>query len=281
MAELAPEAEPAPETEMAELAPEAEPAPETEMVDALPQTENNTGDFVAPPPQSAVLAEMLSTGSNSGDLNPDSTQETVQTDFIDAIDVETTDDESRFVDAVPPPPDFDMDQTFRVSLLKDENQTIVSEDEVAEIDSTSESMVSDSDNGEPLNLIEERFDQQVAALPPDMPVSGLETSIFDDTVPVFFRSGSASLDDDALGIIADIAERLVKSPEARLKILAFSEHSGNDTNKARRLSLSRAIELRTAFAENGVDETRMDIKALGSSHGDGSPNRADLVIVSP
>ena len=85
----------------------------------------------------------------------------------------------------------------------------------------------------------------------------------------------------ALRVVGDIAEKLKEFPEIRLQILAFAELSGNNPSKARRLSLSRAMALRSALIDNGVDNTRMDIKALGSNYGDDPPNRADVVIVSP
>ena len=55
--------------------------------------------------------------------------------------------------------------------------------------------MSEDDNGEPVDLIGDRFDEQVAALPPDAPTVASENMLFDDTISVFFRLGAASLDD--------------------------------------------------------------------------------------
>ncbi len=282
-------AEDGPALEVAEDGPAlevAEDGPALEVAEDGPALEKRGQENVAPPSQMMASLETPST-----QMNPDlSGLDIAEADFTD--DIETTDEDNDLGShgleiTVPPPPDLDMDRSFRVSAPEDEIQAVVSQDEIAAIDSVSDSLLasdsiaSDSDNGEPVDLIGDRFDEQVAALPPDAPPAASENRFLEDTISIFFRPGSASLDDDALQIVGDIAERLEKSPGMRLQVLAFAELIGNNPSKARRLSLSRAMALRTALSDNGIDNKRMDIKALGGGYGDDPPNRADVVIVSP
>jgi outer membrane protein OmpA-like peptidoglycan-associated protein len=57
--------------------------------------------------------------------------------------------------------------------------------------------------------------------------------------------------------------------------------AGNDdaTSQARRLSLSRALAVRSYLIEHGVRSTRMDVRALGNKVPEGPPDRVDVMLV--
>jgi outer membrane protein OmpA-like peptidoglycan-associated protein len=110
--------------------------------------------------------------------------------------------------------------------------------------------------------------QQLAALTP----SG------DSLLQVRFRAGSSALtrgDEDLLKTMAD----KVAATEARLQLKAYAEGSGNDTSKARRLSLSRALAVRSFLIENGLRSTRIDVRALGIARDGGAPDRVDILLL--
>jgi len=110
--------------------------------------------------------------------------------------------------------------------------------------------------------------QRLAALTP----SG------DNFGQVRFRAGSSVLtrdDEDRLKAMAD----KVASTEARLQLKAYAEGIGNDTSKARRLSLSRALAVRSFLIENGLRSTRIDVRALGLARDGDVPDRVDIVLL--
>ena len=110
--------------------------------------------------------------------------------------------------------------------------------------------------------------RQVAALTPSS----------DDILQVRFRAGSSALTRDDEDLLKTIADK-VAATEARLQLKAYAEGSGNDTSKARRLSLSRALAVRSFLIENGLRSTRIDVRALGIARDSGAPDRVDIVLL--
>ena len=51
---------------------------------------------------------------------------------------------------------------------------------------------------------------------------------------------------------------------ARLQLLAYAAGAENESSKARRLSLSRALAVRSYLIAEGVRSTRIDVRALGN-----------------
>lgn len=77
-----------------------------------------------------------------------------------------------------------------------------------------------------------------------------------------------------------MAEKVAPT-EARLQLKAYASGKGNDTSKARRLSLSRALAVRSFLIENGLRSTRIDVRALGIARDGGAPDRVDIVLLEP
>ncbi|MDP6691755.1 MAG: OmpA family protein [Alphaproteobacteria bacterium] len=110
--------------------------------------------------------------------------------------------------------------------------------------------------------------QQLAALPP----SG------DALLQVRFRAGSSVLTRDDEDLLKIMAEKVAPT-NARLQLKAYAEGTGNDTSKARRLSLSRALAVRSYLIENGLRSTRIDVRALGIARDGGAPDRVDILLL--
>ncbi len=100
----------------------------------------------------------------------------------------------------------------------------------------------------------------------------------DDILQVRFRASSSALTRDDEDLLKTIADK-VAATEARLQLKAYAEGSGNDTSKARRLSLSRALAVRSFLIENGLRSTRIDVRALGIARDGGVPDRVDIVFL--
>ena len=93
-----------------------------------------------------------------------------------------------------------------------------------------------------------------------------------------FEPGSSELAKPLKPRLDAIAERMVSDPDMRIQLRAFAAGKKEAANQARRLSLVRALAVRSYLIKNGVRSTRMDVRALGNGYGDGPPDRVDLVL---
>ncbi len=80
---------------------------------------------------------------------------------------------------------------------------------------------------------------------------------------------------------ADLKAFAASLPDDETVRLTINAYAGGDPatpSIARRLSLSRALAVRSALIEEGVRATRIDVRALGLAAGDGPPDRVDVLI---
>jgi outer membrane protein OmpA-like peptidoglycan-associated protein len=59
--------------------------------------------------------------------------------------------------------------------------------------------------------------------------------------------------------------------------MAFAQGTEDTASQARRLSLSRALAVRTYLIDQGIRSTRMDVRALGATADQGPLDRVDIV----
>ncbi len=115
---------------------------------------------------------------------------------------------------------------------------------------------------------------QVAALSP-----ARQTGAGPQSLRIPFSGEAAVLPEPAKGDLKQIAGSLSKDPALRVQVMAYASGS-DDGGKARRLSLSRALAVRTYLIEQGIGSTRIDVRALGNTAEGGPSDRVDLVVVS-
>ena len=96
---------------------------------------------------------------------------------------------------------------------------------------------------------------------------------------VLFSPGSAALNTKALEHIAAIREKIEVDRSLRLQLVAYATNTDDNPSRARRLSLSRALVVRSHLVEKGVESTRVDIRALGNKSGETLGDRVDLVLL--
>ncbi len=70
-----------------------------------------------------------------------------------------------------------------------------------------------------------------------------------------------------------------ESENLRVQLMAYAEGTAETASQARRLSLSRALAVRSFLINQGVRSTRMDVRALGNKSQGGPSNRVDAVLV--
>jgi len=97
---------------------------------------------------------------------------------------------------------------------------------------------------------------------------------------VIFAAGAADLPDAARRDLDALAQRLTANPQTRLQLVAYASGSAEEANQARRISLSRALAVRSYLIEHGVPNSRMDVRALGNRNDNGGPlDRVDIVLL--
>ncbi|MBC8242667.1 MAG: OmpA family protein [Alphaproteobacteria bacterium] len=96
---------------------------------------------------------------------------------------------------------------------------------------------------------------------------------------VIFGDAESRLPGDAGDELSAIAEKIKGSDNFRIQLMAYAGGEGLSASKAHRLSLSRALSVRSFFIENGVRSTRIDVRALGDKTNEQPINRVDINIV--
>ena len=98
---------------------------------------------------------------------------------------------------------------------------------------------------------------------------------------VIFQSGSADLTDDSRRELGLLAQRLGREGESRIQLLAYAEGTPENESQARRLSLSRALAVRSYLIDQGIRSTRVNVQALGIKSAGGPPDRVDAMAATP
>ncbi len=114
---------------------------------------------------------------------------------------------------------------------------------------------------------------QIAALPPAAPVEG--------QVLIAFPVDSAALDEVGKSALGELVQRLLADETMRVQLLAYAGGSEDTASRSRRMSLSRALAVRTFLIEQGVRSTRMDVRALGNKVAGDPADRVDVIPQAP
>ncbi|MHA1570163.1 MAG: OmpA family protein [Alphaproteobacteria bacterium] len=104
-------------------------------------------------------------------------------------------------------------------------------------------------------------------------------AITGDSLRLTFTTAKAELKPEATERLTALAARLMEGPEMRVQLKAYAAGTAETASQARRLSLSRALAVRSFLIAKGVESTRMDVRALGTKFEEGPPDRVDILIV--
>ncbi len=115
--------------------------------------------------------------------------------------------------------------------------------------------------------------QQMAALPPP------SQSVDGPFGRIDFAVNAAELPATANSVLDRAASDMKRDDNIRLQIVAYATGGDESGSQARRLSLSRALAVRSYLIDQGIRSTRMDVRALGSRAPEGPSDRVDIVIV--
>ncbi|CAA6605745.1 putative Lysophospholipase [Rhodospirillaceae bacterium LM-1] len=118
---------------------------------------------------------------------------------------------------------------------------------------------------------------ETASLPDAAAPSVMESG--ETLMQVVFADGATRIPDNKLTDLKALAGRMSKDEDIRLQLLAYAEGTDANASKARRLSLSRALAVRSYLIDQGVRSTRIDVRALGNKAGSGPAERVDVVMM--
>jgi outer membrane protein OmpA-like peptidoglycan-associated protein len=110
---------------------------------------------------------------------------------------------------------------------------------------------------------------QQAALPP--------TAMDQLTVP--FAPDSADPPRDAVRSLSTLAAMLAENDALRLRLNAYAPGATAEESRSRRLSLSRALAVRSRLVDAGISSTRIEVRALGNAATEGPLDRVDVIVL--
>jgi outer membrane protein OmpA-like peptidoglycan-associated protein len=118
-----------------------------------------------------------------------------------------------------------------------------------------------------------------AAIPPATETSEPMPSLGADEYSLAFASESFELSDAARRDLDRVIATMGQDENLRIQLQAYAKGDGSNASKARRLSLSRALQVRSYLIDQGVRSTRIDVRALGSNVPSGPADRVDIKTV--
>lgn len=128
-----------------------------------------------------------------------------------------------------------------------------------------------------------------SALAPPPPVqrpatsatAGSTTAATTDGLRVIFASGKSDLTPESATALTDFAKKVPAGENISLNVVAFSAGTPEDPSTARRLSLARALAIRTALMADGIASTRIYVRAMGVPAGTdtGPLDRVDIAVL--
>lgn len=118
-----------------------------------------------------------------------------------------------------------------------------------------------------------------APAPTEQASTASATSSDDGAVQVIFNGGDTKLSADGQAAVDKVLGELEKSDGVRVQLMAYAVGDDLTASQARRISLSRALSVRSYLIEKGVRSSRIDVRALGDK-GEGDPkNRVDVNLI--
>jgi len=95
---------------------------------------------------------------------------------------------------------------------------------------------------------------------------------------VAFAKDGSRVPDAASPLLSQLVDRMNADPSLQVQMLAYASGDEDDSSKARRLSLSRALAVRSFLIDQGVRSARIEVRALGNKTPDGPPDRVDIFV---
>ena len=92
-----------------------------------------------------------------------------------------------------------------------------------------------------------------------------------------FEEESKVIPETVKGQIVGLIERMNSDYALQLQVLAYASGDDDEIGHARGVSLARALAMRNFLTENGLDLSRMEVRALGNTAQEDPADRVDLI----
>lgn len=117
------------------------------------------------------------------------------------------------------------------------------------------------------------------ALPPETSTAPASTASGGGEYSLGFGAESFEVSDAAKRQLDSVIAEMSQQEDLRIQLQAYAQGDGANASKARRLSLSRALQVRSYLIDQGVRSTRIDVRALGANVPSGPADRVDIKTV--
>jgi outer membrane protein OmpA-like peptidoglycan-associated protein len=121
-----------------------------------------------------------------------------------------------------------------------------------------------------------------SAPPPPPPISPQAATTAAPTqagLRLTFAPGQSDLSPDSATDIKQFASAVPPGGSATFNVQAYAPGAKDDPSSARRLSLARAMAVRSALVADGVESARIFVRALGTQYGAGPADRVDVDVL--
>jgi outer membrane protein OmpA-like peptidoglycan-associated protein len=118
--------------------------------------------------------------------------------------------------------------------------------------------------------------------PPPAPVTATAAGIgqaFPSGMRITFGGGQLELSPVSEKSLKTLVSQAPKTETISYNVLAYAPGTPEDPSTSRRLSLARALAVRSVLMEAGVPSTRIYVRALGATAGTGTPDRVDVSVL--
>jgi outer membrane protein OmpA-like peptidoglycan-associated protein len=118
--------------------------------------------------------------------------------------------------------------------------------------------------------------------PPAPPVSettATEAAPTTTGLRLTFAPGESDLSPESSSSIKQLTSGAPLGDMTTFNVLAYAPGKADDPSTARRVSLSRAMAVRSALVADGVPSARIFVRAMGEKFGSGPPDRVDISVM--
>ncbi len=118
--------------------------------------------------------------------------------------------------------------------------------------------------------------------PPPPPVSDKAATEAEPTpmgLRLTFASGQSDLSPESVASLKHLTTAAPANETTSFNVMAYAPGPADDPSAARRISLSRAMAVRSGLIADGVPSARIYVRALGAQYGNGPPDRVDVNVL--
>jgi outer membrane protein OmpA-like peptidoglycan-associated protein len=119
---------------------------------------------------------------------------------------------------------------------------------------------------------------ETAALSP-APVKATETKpAAPPPLIVSYAGGGSAVPEASVLALKDVSAKLAADSNLRVQLFSYASDAEKNVSRSRRLSLERAVAVRKLLIDNGLDSTRIEVRALGDQNTGGESDRVDVIL---